>query len=195
MSCGQISIKGCFGIFGMFGLLSQKRNDTRYLCGIFGWRYQKPKGPKDTTYSHSGIFAPPGQTAMTAESDNMYLIMPLLRVSGPWDSLTKKDEKNCKCALTYNVWCGRMVIMSRKSRDLADQIRREIKRQGFSGYRLAKASGVSQGVVCRFINGRRDIGLSTASKLAKVLGLELIPKKNSAPASNNTGEHCKMQGR
>jgi len=67
--------------------------------------------------------------------------------------------------------------MSKKSTDLADQIRREIKRQRISGYRLAKESGVSQGVVCRFMNGKRDIGLSTASKLVKTLRLELVTKK------------------
>jgi len=60
---------------------------------------------------------------------------------------------------------------------LEKEIRRAIKKGKWTGYRLAKESGVPQAVVCRFINGQRDITLATASKLVKTLGLEVRPKK------------------
>ena len=61
--------------------------------------------------------------------------------------------------------------------DLEMQIRIAIKKSGLSVYRLAKDSGVPQAALCRFVNGKRGITLTTASKLAKTLGLELVLKK------------------
>jgi len=52
-----------------------------------------------------------------------------------------------------------------------------IKKSGYSIYKLAKESGVSQPVLCRFMNGKRGITLATASKLADTLGLKLILEK------------------
>ena len=56
---------------------------------------------------------------------------------------------------------------------LSEAIRSAMKRDGRSLYALANDSGVSRGVVVRFFNGQRDIGLKTADKLFKALGLEL----------------------
>ncbi|HOI37360.1 MAG TPA: helix-turn-helix domain-containing protein [Bacillota bacterium] len=50
-----------------------------------------------------------------------------------------------------------------------------IARSGLSVFRLAKDSGVSQPVLCRFVNGQRGITLATAAKLVEALGLELRP--------------------
>lgn len=66
--------------------------------------------------------------------------------------------------------------MAKKESYLEDQIRKAIKKSGISGYRLAKISGVSQGAISRFINGKRNITLPTASKLVKALKLEMRPK-------------------
>ena len=60
---------------------------------------------------------------------------------------------------------------------LEKRIRAAIKKSGVSVYRLAKDSGVSQPVICRFVNGKRGITLATASKLVETLGLELVHKK------------------
>lgn len=42
-----------------------------------------------------------------------------------------------------------------------------------SRYRLSKLTGVSDGVLCNFVTGKRSLTLTTAAKLAKALGLEL----------------------
>ena len=60
---------------------------------------------------------------------------------------------------------------------LEKRLREAIRRSGLTGYRLAKDSGVPQPVLSRFINGRRGITLTTASKLAVALGLELKPRR------------------
>lgn len=61
--------------------------------------------------------------------------------------------------------------------DLDEGIRQEIKKQGLTGYRLAKMSEVSVTVICRFIKGERTLTLPTASKLVRALGLELKPAR------------------
>jgi len=78
---------------------------------------------------------------------------------------------------------------------LEKELRNAIAQSGYSGYRLAKESGVPQGVLCRFINSQRTITLATASKLVDVLGLTLVPQKRTrtgqgkrSPAKNTTGK-------
>jgi transcriptional regulator with XRE-family HTH domain len=78
------------------------------------------------------------------------------------------------------------IVMGNKGTYLEQQLRDAFRQSGWSIYRLAKDSGVSQPVVSRFVNEKRGITLATASKLAEVLGLELVSKKKKAPA--NKGE-------
>ena len=69
------------------------------------------------------------------------------------------------------------MVMKEQQAYLEEQIRAAIKESGLTIYRLAKDSGVPQPVLSRFVNAKRGITLSTASKLAATLGLELVPKK------------------
>lgn len=62
------------------------------------------------------------------------------------------------------------------SKELADVLRTAIERNGVSAYAIAQATGVPQPTIARFINGA-DMKLSTASKLAAYLGLELRKKR------------------
>ena len=61
-------------------------------------------------------------------------------------------------------------------KDLETQLKDAIKRSGLSQYQLARLSGVNQAQISYFLSGQRNLTLSSASKLAKVLGLELKPK-------------------
>ncbi len=63
---------------------------------------------------------------------------------------------------------------------LDERIRHEIVVQELTGYRLAKMSGVSETVICRFLKGERTLTLPTASKLVQALGLELKPVTKKA---------------
>jgi len=70
--------------------------------------------------------------------------------------------------------------MARKTKqaDLAADIRAAFADSGLSRFELARRSGVPYSGVHRFIAGKRDVGLETASKLCDVLGLELKPKRD-----------------
>ena len=46
-----------------------------------------------------------------------------------------------------------------------------------SQYQIAKESGVSAGIISRFVHGQRFISLETAEKLCTALGLELTEKE------------------
>lgn len=52
-------------------------------------------------------------------------------------------------------------------------IKREAKRQGMSGYRLGKLSGVPMRTVQRFLSGATDLTAENLEAIAKVLGLTL----------------------
>ena len=65
---------------------------------------------------------------------------------------------------------------------LADALRAAIDDSEFSRYQLAQMSGVTQGVLSRFMAGTRDLKLETASRLAVALGMHLLPK---APAKRH----------
>ena len=57
------------------------------------------------------------------------------------------------------------------------QLIEAIKASGLTLTRLAEIADVSEGMLSRFVNGKRGVTLTTASKLCEVLGLELRPKK------------------
>ena len=69
--------------------------------------------------------------------------------------------------------------MSKKKRtrqaDLGAQLRATFRDSGMSRFAVARQAGVSYAIVHRFFGGDRDITLTTASRLAGVLGLELRP--------------------
>jgi transcriptional regulator with XRE-family HTH domain len=60
--------------------------------------------------------------------------------------------------------------------NITDRLRRAIERSGQSQNEIAKGSGVSQGVVSRFVRGERDISLPVADRLCAYLGFRLVEK-------------------
>lgn len=59
------------------------------------------------------------------------------------------------------------------------ELLRAVKRDPRSRYRLAKDAGIAVAQLQRFESGERSITIGTASKLCKVLGLELRPTKGA----------------
>jgi len=57
---------------------------------------------------------------------------------------------------------------------LAATILAAIGESGLSTYAVAKAAGVSQPVLHRFVTGERGLTLDTAEKLCRFLGLRLV---------------------
>ena len=57
---------------------------------------------------------------------------------------------------------------------MSDQVRRAIENCGMTRYAIAKASGLSEGGLSRFMAGQRDMNLRTLDKLAPVIGVRLV---------------------
>jgi predicted transcriptional regulator len=70
---------------------------------------------------------------------------------------------------TVNYACG----MGEK---MANRLRKAINESGLSAHALAKATGVPQPTITRFLNGA-DMRLSNADNIASFLGLELRGKR------------------
>lgn len=62
---------------------------------------------------------------------------------------------------------------SPRERDLAQQLRDEIRSSGQSQHAVSKLTGVNAGQLSRFLAGD-DIKLSTAARLAGPLGIRLV---------------------
>ena len=67
--------------------------------------------------------------------------------------------------------------MRKPKNDMIDLIRAEFRRSGLSMKKLSERAGVPYASVHGVVNGTRDPMMSTAQKLCKVLGLELIRKQ------------------
>jgi transcriptional regulator with XRE-family HTH domain len=61
--------------------------------------------------------------------------------------------------------------------DIEKRLKRALIESKVSRYRIAKESGLTESQLSYFVNGKRTLTLPAAAKLAKVLGLELKPKK------------------
>jgi len=64
-------------------------------------------------------------------------------------------------------------MKTRKRRTLADDLRQFIKADARTMYRLAEDSGLTRGVLSRFMGKERDLTLETADRLCRALGLKL----------------------
>lgn len=60
---------------------------------------------------------------------------------------------------------------------LSKALRSAIVKSSKSANAIAKESAMTTSTVTRFLSGERDLGLSSAAKLADVLGLELRARK------------------
>lgn len=64
----------------------------------------------------------------------------------------------------------------RYKQSLANSLRQAIRKSGHTTYSLGNEAGMGPEVVGRFLDGA-DIRISTAGKLAEVVGLELRPAR------------------
>ena len=67
-------------------------------------------------------------------------------------------------------------------RDIEKQLKQAMKDSGMTCAEIVRKSNnqLSEAQLSYFVNGKRSLTLPAAAKLAKVLGLELKPKKKKA---------------
>ena len=58
----------------------------------------------------------------------------------------------------------------------SEQLQEAIRRSGTSRYVIARESGLSQALLCRFLQGTRGLSLASIDKLTDVLGLDVLVK-------------------
>ena len=67
--------------------------------------------------------------------------------------------------------------MARRQPDIEGQFRGAIRKAPMSLNELADLCGVDKGILSRFVRGERSMTLTTAARLATILGVELRPRK------------------
>jgi hypothetical protein len=68
--------------------------------------------------------------------------------------------------------------MAKRIKSLGDSLRAAARKSGRTPYAIAKEAGTTPEVVSRFLRGA-DIRISTAGKIADVLGLELTQREGN----------------
>jgi len=63
------------------------------------------------------------------------------------------------------------------SKDIEQKLREAIVKSKMSRYKISQLSGVGEAQLSLFVNGKRTLTLTSAAKVAKVLGLELVVRK------------------
>ena len=61
--------------------------------------------------------------------------------------------------------------------NIEERLRQAILDSDMSRYRISRLSGVADSQLCFFVNGKRTLTLTSAAKVAKVLGLDLTQAK------------------
>lgn len=72
--------------------------------------------------------------------------------------------------------------MDSAGKDIEVQLREAIVGSEMSCYEIAKRTGMVNSQLSLFINGHRSLTLTSAAKVARVLGLELRPIKRERKA-------------
>jgi transcriptional regulator with XRE-family HTH domain len=84
-----------------------------------------------------------------------------------------KKVKNLNFSLDKYMLCA----IIRRVKDIEKQLKQAIMKSKMTRYRIAKKSGLTESQLSYFVNNQRTLTLPAAAKLAKVLELELKPKK------------------
>jgi transcriptional regulator with XRE-family HTH domain len=63
---------------------------------------------------------------------------------------------------------------------VSDQIRRITEQCGESRYAIAKATGIAESALSRFLAGKRGLSSNSLDKLGEHLGLEVVVKTRKA---------------
>ena len=67
--------------------------------------------------------------------------------------------------------------MASKRRPVSEQLKTAIERSGYSRYRIAKETDVSEAALSRFMSGERGLTLISTDALCDFLKLDLIQRR------------------
>jgi plasmid maintenance system antidote protein VapI len=67
------------------------------------------------------------------------------------------------------------VVKNEQQTNIEEKLRKAILSSEMSRYRISQLSGVGEAQLSLFVNRKRTLTLTSAAKVAKVLGLDLKP--------------------
>ena len=66
--------------------------------------------------------------------------------------------------------------MVKRTPKISDRIRQAIESSDVSRYAIAKATGIEESALSRFVNGKRGLSMEAIDTVAEYLGLELVKR-------------------
>ena len=70
---------------------------------------------------------------------------------------------------------------SKSKPTMTEALRAAIDASSVSRYRIARATGILEPALCRFMQGKTSLRLDRADRLAAYLGLHLVPDPDAVP--------------
>jgi plasmid maintenance system antidote protein VapI len=70
-----------------------------------------------------------------------------------------------------------------KPKTLSDEIRAAVDSSGLSRYAIAKALGIAESTMSRFVNGKGGLSMEYIDRLAELLGLHIVVKRTKKQGS------------
>jgi plasmid maintenance system antidote protein VapI len=77
-------------------------------------------------------------------------------------------------AFSRSIWY-RLVMANQK---LSDEIRDAVNSSGMSRYGIAKALGIAESTMSRFVNGKGGLSMDYLDRLGELLGLHVVVRPN-----------------
>jgi transcriptional regulator with XRE-family HTH domain len=59
---------------------------------------------------------------------------------------------------------------------LSDEIRDAVRKSGWTCYRIAQVTGISQATLSRFMNGKTGISLEYLDRIGELIGIHVVVK-------------------
>jgi transcriptional regulator with XRE-family HTH domain len=77
--------------------------------------------------------------------------------------------------------------MDERRAKVSEQVRRAIRKCGVTRYAIAKATGIDQATLSRFMSGQRGLPMKTLDVLGEFLGLRIVMGGRSEAARRRKG--------
>ena len=72
---------------------------------------------------------------------------------------------------------------------LTDQLRQFVLDSELTRYAISKATGIDQGVLCKFVHGERGLSCDSLDRLGEFLALDLVTRQKSKKKGRQNGIH------
>ncbi len=79
-------------------------------------------------------------------------------------------NRNKTLALSGSIWYR----LDMRHKSLSDEIREAVAASGMSRYAIAKALGIAESTMSRFVHGQNGLSMEYLDRLAELLGMHIV---------------------